>query len=212
MEQETDSKLSFNRKTIIRSVVTIVVLVVLYLLVRRLSGVLLPFLISFVVAYILAPIVSFFQHRCRLKSRILSVIVTILLVTGVLTGVVAALVPAISKQATSLSNSVKDYLNDFQGYDYFSPRVNEKIEEIIQSVDIHSLIHNAEFQNGVKELLPHQVNVLQQQMVHDKNIVPLPSLQQFLNLLKMYLRKLLLIFLIMGKISMLKIMILVDIN
>ena len=158
MEQETDYKLSFNRRTIIRSIVTITVLVVLYLLIRRLSGVLLPFLISFVVAYILAPVVGFFQHRCRLKSRVLSVIVTILLVTGVATGVVAALVPAINKQATSLSNSVKDYLKDFQGHEYFSPRVNEKIEEIIQSVDVHTLIHNAEFQNGVKEFLPHLGN------------------------------------------------------
>lgn len=143
-----------NRQTIIRSVITIAVLVVLYLLIRRLSGVLLPFLISFVVAYILAPIVNFFQHKCRLKKRVLSVIVTILLVIGVLTGAIAALVPAINKQATSLSNSVKTYVANWDGNDYFSPRINEHIEELIQSMDIRALLQSPELQQGIQKALP----------------------------------------------------------
>lgn len=143
-----------NRQTIIRSVITIAVLVVLYLLIRRLSGVLLPFLISFVVAYILAPIVNFFQHKCRLKNRVLSVIVTILLVIGVLTGTIAALVPAINKQATSLSNSVKTYVANWDGNDYFSPRINEHIEELIQSMDIRALLQSPELQQGIQKALP----------------------------------------------------------
>lgn len=143
-----------NRQTIIRSVITIAVLVVLYLLIRRLSGVLLPFLISFVVAYILAPIVNFFQHKCRLKNRVLSVIVTILLVIGVLTGAIAALVPAINKQATSLSNSVKTYVANWDGNDYFSPRINEHIEELIQSMDIRALLQSPELQQGIQKALP----------------------------------------------------------
>ncbi len=144
----------FSRETIIRSVITIAVLVALYLLVRRLSGVLLPFLISFVVAYMLAPIVNFFQHKCRLKNRVLSVIVTILLVIGLLTGAVAAVVPAISRQATSLSQSVKTYVSQWDGNEYFSPRVNERIEEIIQSIDIKTLINSEEVQQGIKKVIP----------------------------------------------------------
>ena len=143
-----------NRQTIIRSVITIAVLVVLYLLIRRLSGVLLPFLISFVVAYILAPIVNFFQHKCRFKNRVLSVIVTILLVISVLTGTIAALVPAINKQATSLSNSVKTYVANWDGNDYFSPRINEHIEELIQSMDIRALLQSPELQQGIQKALP----------------------------------------------------------
>ena len=143
-----------NRQTIIRSVITIAVLVVLYLLIRRLSGVLLPFLISFVVAYILAPIVNFLQHKCRLKNRVLSVIITILLVIGVLTGSIAALVPAINKQATSLSNSVKTYVANWDGNDYFSPRVNEHIEQLIQSMDIRALLQSPELQQGIQKVLP----------------------------------------------------------
>jgi predicted PurR-regulated permease PerM len=119
-----------------------------------LSGVLLPFLISFVVAYMLAPIVNFFQHKCRLKNRVLSVIVTILLVFGVLTGTVAALVPAISKQAASLSNSVKTYVANWDGNEYFSPRVNEQIEELFQSMDIRALLHSPEVQQGIEKVLP----------------------------------------------------------
>ena len=144
----------FSRETIIRSVITIAVLVALYLLVRRLSGVLLPFLISFVVAYMLAPIVNFLQHKCRLKNRVLSVVVTILLVIGLLTGTVAAVVPAISRQATSLSQSVKTYVSQWDGNEYFSPRVNERIEEIIQSIDIKTLINSEEVQQGIKKVIP----------------------------------------------------------
>lgn len=144
----------FSRETIIRSVITIAVLVALYLLVRRLSGVLLPFLISFVVAYMLAPIVNFFQHKCRLKNRVLSIVVTLLLVIGLLTGAVAAVVPAISRQATSLSQSIKTYVSQWDGNEYFSPRVNERIEEIIQSIDIKTLIHSEEVQQGIKKVIP----------------------------------------------------------
>ncbi len=144
----------FSRETIIRSVITIAVLGALYLLVRRLSGVLLPFLISFVVAYMLAPIVNFFQHKCRLKNRVLSVVVTILLVIGLLTGAVAAVVPAISRQATSLSQSVKTYVSQWDGNEYFSPQVNERIEEIIQSIDIKTLINSEEVQQGIKKVIP----------------------------------------------------------
>ncbi len=143
-----------NRQAIVRSMVTVAVLVALYLLIRRLSGVLLPFLVSFVVAYMLAPLVNFFQHKCRLKNRVLSVIVTILLVVGVLTGAIAALVPAISKQATSLSNSVKTYVANWNGHDYFSPRVNEQMEHLIQSMDIKALLHSPEVQQGIEKVIP----------------------------------------------------------
>ena len=141
-----------HRTTIIRSVITLAVLVALYLLIRRLSGVLLPFLISFVVAYMLAPIVHFFQHKCRLKNRVLSVIVTILLVLGVLTGLVAALVPAISKQATSLSNSVKTYVAQWNGNEYFSAETNQRIEELIKSLDIKALLQSNEVQQGLSKV------------------------------------------------------------
>lgn len=148
------NQMGLNRATIIRSVVTVVVLVALYLLIRRLSGVLLPFLISFVVAYMLAPIVNFLQHKCRLKNRVLSVVVTIILVTGLLTGVIAAVVPAISRQATSLSLSVKTYVSEWDGSEYFSPRTNERIEQIIQSLDIKTLLQSEEVQQGIKKVLP----------------------------------------------------------
>ena len=155
MTSQLENQLSQpNRKNIVRILITLAVVLALYLLIRRLSGVLLPFLISFVVAYMLAPIVNFFQHKCRFRSRVLSVIVTILLVIGVLTGAVAAVVPAISRQATALSQSVKTYVADWDGSEYFSPRVNERVEEIIQSIDIKTLLDSPEVQQGIKKALP----------------------------------------------------------
>ena len=153
-ENVNNSHTAFNRSAIIRGAITLGVLVALYVLIRRLSGVLLPFLISFVVAYMLAPIVHFFQHTCRLKHRVLSVVVTILLVIGVLTGAVAALVPAMSKQASALSNSVKAYVAYWEGNAYFSPRVNEQIEELIESMDIQALLHSPKLQAGIEKVLP----------------------------------------------------------
>ena len=151
---DSNSTSILNRQWLVRTAITLAVLVALYLLVRRLSGVLLPFLISFVVAYMLAPIVNFFQHTCRLKSRVLSIIVTILLVIGVLTGAVAAVMPAISRQANALSQSVKTYVSQWDGSEYFSPQVNQRIEEIIQSIDIKRLIESQEIQQGIKKVLP----------------------------------------------------------
>ena len=151
---DSNSTSILNRQWLVRTAITLAVLVALYLLVLRLSGVLLPFLISFVVAYMLAPIVNFFQHTCRLKSLVLSIIVTILLVIGVLTGAVAAVMPAISRQANALSQSVKTYVSQWDGSEYFSPQVNQRIEEIIQSIDIKTLIESQEIQQGIKKVLP----------------------------------------------------------
>ena len=143
-----------NRQAIIRSIITLAVIAVLYLLIRRLSGVLLPFLISFVVAYMLAPLVNFFQHKCRFKNRVLSVITTILLVIGILTGAIAALVPAITKQANSLSTSVKHYISQWEGSELLSPRINDHIEQLVQSMDIQAHLQSEQLQQGIHKALP----------------------------------------------------------
>lgn len=148
------SKQHFDRDTIIRGIVTMVVLVLLFLLIRRLSGVLLPFLISFVIAYMLEPIVRFFQYKCRLKNRLLSVIVTLILTLGVLSGAIAALVPVINKQATALSEGIKNYLNTFDANELFSPQINEQFQDLVQQMDIKSLLQNTEVQQGIRALLP----------------------------------------------------------
>ena len=143
-----------DRKWVVRSIITMLILVVLYFLIRRLSGVLLPFLISFVIAYMLAPIVKFFQETCRLKNRLLSILVTLLLISGIISGVVAAVVPAISKQASSLSQSIKHYINQGDSISYFSPELNAEIKELIQGLDIKTLLHTHEVQEGIKKVIP----------------------------------------------------------
>ena len=148
-----DNTSKLNRKTLIRSLVTLAVVVALYLLIRRLSGVLLPFLLSFVVAYMLAPIVNFFQHTCRLKSRVLSVLVTIISVVGVLTGAIAAIVPLINRQAKALSVSVKNYLSQYQDIEFLSPEFNEQLKQIIQNMDINTLLQSEGVQQGAQKIM-----------------------------------------------------------
>lgn len=148
-----DNISKLNRKTLVRSLITLVVLVALYLLIRRLSGVLLPFLLSFVVAYMLAPIVNFFQHTCRFKSRVLSVLVTIISVVGILTGAIAAIVPLISRQAKALSVSVKNYLSQYQDIEFLSPELNEQLKQFIQNMDINALLQSEGVQQGAQKLM-----------------------------------------------------------
>lgn len=148
-----DNISKLNRKTLVRSLITLVVLVALYLLIRRLSGVLLPFLLSFVVAYMLAPIVNFFQHTCRFKSRVLSVLVTIISVVGILTGAIAAIVPLINRQAKALSVSVKNYLSQYQDIEFLSPELNEQLKEIIQNMDINALLQSEGVQQGAQKIM-----------------------------------------------------------
>ena len=148
-----DNISKLNRKTLVRSLITLVVLVALYLLIRRLSGVLLPFLLSFVVAYMLAPIVNFFQHTCRFRSRVLSVLVTIISVVGILTGAIAAIVPLISRQAKALSVSVKNYLSQYQDIEFLSPELNEQLKQIIQNMDINALLQSEGVQQGAQKLM-----------------------------------------------------------
>lgn len=147
-------KQTFDRDTIIRSIISLAVFVALFLLIRRLSGVLLPFLVSFVIAYMLAPLVNFFQHKCRLRSRILSVVVTLVLVIGFIVGAVAALTPAIRHQMNTLSQSIADYTRSFSAEEYFSPRVSEELKELVQNLDLQTLLSNAELQQAVKSLVP----------------------------------------------------------
>ncbi len=151
MEQK---KYSFDRESIIRGLVSIAVFVALFLLIRRLSGVLLPFLVSFVIAYILEPIVDFFQHKCRLKNRIVSVIVTLVLVLGLLAGAIAALTPTISHQMTTLSNSITEYTHTFDANKYLSESQNEQLKEIIQNLDLKTLLDNPDVRQTVKNILP----------------------------------------------------------
>ena len=148
-----DNISKLNRKTLVRSLITLVVLVALYLLIRRLSGVLLPFLLSFVVAYMLAPIVNFFQHTCRFKSRVVSVLVTIISVVGILTGAIAAIVPLISRQAKALSVSVKNYLSQYHDMEFLSPELNEQLKQFIQNMDINALLQSEGVQQGAQKLM-----------------------------------------------------------
>lgn len=144
----------YDRDTIIRGLISLAVFVALFLLIRRLSGVLLPFLVSFVIAYILAPIVDFFQHKCRLKNRVLSVIVTLVLVLGVLAGAIAALTPAISRQMTTLSTGIANYTHNFHTSEYLSPRLNEQVKELVENLDIQTLLENPDVQQTIKNIVP----------------------------------------------------------
>jgi len=144
----------WNIDRITRAVISLAVVAILYLLIRRLSGVLLPFLVSMVIAYLLNPLVDFLQHKCRLKNRVLSVIAALLLTAGVLTGAVAALAAPISKQVKSVSVEITEYVQNFNPHQFLSPEINERVRELMQSIDLQKLIESGELQSAAQSLLP----------------------------------------------------------
>lgn len=144
----------WNIDRITRAVISLAVVALLYLLIRRLSGVLLPFLVSMVIAYILNPVVDFLQHKCRLRNRILSVMTALLLTAGVLTGAIAALATPISRQIQSVSVEISEYVQNFNPHQFLTPELNNRLRELMQSIDLKTLLESGELQSAAKSLLP----------------------------------------------------------
>lgn len=144
----------WNIDRITRAVISLAVVGLLYLLIRRLSGVLLPFLVSMVIAYVLNPLVDFLQRKCRLRSRILSVIAALLLTAGVLAGAIAALATPISRQIQSVSVEISEYVQNFSPHRFLTPELNEQVRELMQSIDLKTLLESGELQSAAKSLLP----------------------------------------------------------
>lgn len=143
---------------ITRAVISLSVIVILFLLIRRLSGVLLPFLISLLIAYLLNPLVDFLQHKCRLRFRIIAVVVALLLTTGVIVGLVAALAAPITKEVQQVSADISEYVQNFSPNQYLTPEMNEQLRELMQSIDIKTVLESGELQNALKSLLPKMGN------------------------------------------------------
>lgn len=139
---------------ITRAVIALAVAAALFLLIRRLSGVLLPFLVSMVIAYILNPLVDFLQHKCRLKNRILSVITALVITAGVIGGAIAALATPITRQVQSVSVEISEYVQNFNPHRYLSPEINGQLRELMQSIDLKTLLESGELQAAAKSLLP----------------------------------------------------------
>lgn len=148
----TPKKWDIDRIT--RAAIAVAVIALLYLLIRRLSGVLLPFLVSMVIAYILNPLVDFLQHKCRLKYRILAVISALLLTTGVVGGAIAALAAPISRQVQTVSAEISEYVQNFNPHQVLPPEVNDQLRELMQSIDLKTLLESGELQAAAKSLLP----------------------------------------------------------
>lgn len=143
---------------ITRAVISLSVIGILFLLIRRLSGVLLPFLISLLIAYLLNPLVDFLQHKCRLRFRIIAVVVALLLTTGVIVGLIAALAAPITKEVQQVSADISEYVQNFSPNQYLTPEMNEQLRDLMQSIDIKTVLESGELQNALKSLLPKMGN------------------------------------------------------
>ena len=120
----------------------------------RLYGVLLPFFVSFLLAYLLDPLVDFVQNKCRVKFRGLSVAIVLLLFVGILTLSVYMLIPAIGREVQSAAVSVEQYFANFDADKYFTEAQQQKIHEMLDGLNLESVLSYPEVRDALKNLAP----------------------------------------------------------
>ena len=120
----------------------------------RLYGVLLPFFLSFLLAYLLDPLVDFVQNKCRVKFRGLSVAIVLLLFVGILTLSVYLLIPAIGREVQSAAVSVEQYFANFDADKYFTEAQQQKIHEMLDGLNLESVLSYPEVRDALKDLAP----------------------------------------------------------
>lgn len=120
----------------------------------RLYGVLLPFFLSFLLAYLLDPLVDFVQNKCRVKFRGLSVAIVLLLFVGILTLSVYLLIPAIGREVQSAAVSVEQYFANFDADKYFTEAQQQKIHEMLDGLNLESVLSYPEVRDALKNLAP----------------------------------------------------------
>ena len=120
----------------------------------RLYGVLLPFFLSFLLAYLLDPLVDFVQNKCRVKFRGLSVTIVLLLFVGILTLSVYLLIPAIGREVQSAAVSVEQYFANFDADKYFTEAQQQKIHEMLDGLNLESMLSYPEVRDALKNLAP----------------------------------------------------------
>ena len=120
----------------------------------RLYGVLLPFFLSFLLAYLLDPLVDFVQNKCRVKFRGLSVTIVLLLFVGILTLSVYLLIPAIGREVQSAAVSVEQYFANFDADKYFTEAQQQKIHEMLDGLNLESVLSYPEVRDALKNLAP----------------------------------------------------------
>lgn len=120
----------------------------------RLYGVLLPFFASFLVAYLLDPVVDFVQNKCKVKFRGLSVAIVLLLFVGILTLAVYMLIPAIGREVQSAAAGVEQYFANFDADKYFTAEQQAKIQEVLDGLNMESVLSYPEVRDALKNLQP----------------------------------------------------------
>ena len=120
----------------------------------RLYGVLLPFFVSFLLAYLLDPLVNFVQHKCKVKLRILSVTIVLLLFAGFITLAVYLIIPTIGREVRTAAIGVEQYFMNFDADKYFSLEQQEKIQSVMNGLDIEEVLSYPEVRDTLTNLVP----------------------------------------------------------
>lgn len=147
----------------IRGALTVVGVVLAVLVLDYLSVVLVPFFVAWFLAYLVFPLVEFFQYKLRLRFRVLAIAATLLLLVGVVVGLWLLTMPAVAADFNRFLGIVDDYLRQ-RSYD---SQVEQFIAQYFSDVNLSELLHNGQFLELVKAVMPRMLTVLQ----HTANII-----------------------------------------
>ena len=125
------------------------------MLLYRLSDVLVPFFLAWLIAYLIFPLVKFFQYRLRMKYRVLAILTAFASIGLVLTAATILLLPPIISEFARVKDLIVEYFTTYEAASHVPAVINQFIQENIGASQIMKLLDKQEFQQMVREALPH---------------------------------------------------------
>ena len=142
----------------IRSIVGLILVVGFLMLLYRLSNVLVPFFLAWLIAYLMFPMVKYFQYQFRLKYRALAILAAFLFIGLIITLATLLLLPPIINEFARVKDLIVEYFNSNETASHVPAIINQFIQENIGTAQIMKLLDKQEFQQMVREALPHVWN------------------------------------------------------
>ena len=142
----------------IRSVMGLVLVVGFLMLLYRLSNVLVPFFLAWLIAYLMFPMVKYFQYKLRLKYRALAILAAFLFLGVILTLATFLLLPPIISEFARVKDLIVEYFSSNETASRVPAIINQFIQENIGTTQIMKLLDKQEFQQMIREALPHVWN------------------------------------------------------
>lgn len=143
----------------IRGVIFLVLATGFLMLLYRLSNVLVPFFLAWLIAYLMFPMVKFFQYKLRMRNRVLAITSSLLLLTILFTIAAYTLIPPILSEFARAKDLAVEYISSNNTANHVPTVIHQFIQENIGTNQLIKLLDKQEFQQVVRDTVPHLWNI-----------------------------------------------------